>query len=153
MTSARPTQGTEAAPVRPSLLAAPVSGYAAAEISRILGEVLEDVIERRQRAGFSPALITDLRTQAATIRIAAQQWREWCSSADGRTEMVATETAPRSSKEITPEEAADLLKVSSSRVRQLLRAGVLEGRKTGRQWLTTRGEIEAYRYGRRAGPD
>ncbi|MFB4300639.1 helix-turn-helix domain-containing protein [Actinomadura sp. NTSP31] len=153
MTSPATGRDTAAAPARPSLLAAPVSGYPAAEIAQILGEVLEEVIVRRQRAGFNPALIADLRTQVATIRLAAQQWREWRVSAGGSTEVVAAGTAPRSPQEITPEQAGALLGVSPSRVRQLLRAGAIEGRKTGRQWLTTRGEVETYRCGRMAGSD
>ena len=46
--------------------------------------------------------------------------------------------------ELSPVEASVLLGVSSSRVRQLLRSGVLYGRRVGRSWLVERSAVESY---------
>lgn len=137
---------------RPRLVA-PVSGYSAWEIARILNEALPAVIQKRQQQGFDPSLIAGLRAQWEGIRDAGEEWREWRTSADQSFQTEPTEIAPRSSEEITPDEVAPLLRVTPERVRQLLRAGSLAGRKAGWQWFVSRAEVEAYRVGRRAGPD
>jgi excisionase family DNA binding protein len=46
--------------------------------------------------------------------------------------------------EISPRKASELLRVTDSRVRQLLRSGELPGRKVGPRWLVKRSAVLAY---------
>lgn len=46
---------------------------------------------------------------------------------------------------ITAKEAAEQIGVSEQRVRTLLRSGALEGRQIGKQWLTTKLAVDAYK--------
>lgn len=46
---------------------------------------------------------------------------------------------------ISSSEAAKVIGCVDSRVRQLLRAGTLAGRRVGRDWLVDRASAEAYR--------
>jgi excisionase family DNA binding protein len=45
---------------------------------------------------------------------------------------------------LTPEEAADLLRVTVDTVRKLLREGKLPGAKVGREWRLLRRDLEAH---------
>lgn len=45
---------------------------------------------------------------------------------------------------LTPEEVAEILKVTPATVRKLLRDGELPGRKIGKSWRVTRQALEAY---------
>lgn len=45
---------------------------------------------------------------------------------------------------LTAKQAADMIGVSEQRVRTLLRAGAIEGRQFGKQWLTTESAIRTY---------
>jgi excisionase family DNA binding protein len=47
--------------------------------------------------------------------------------------------------EIDTEKAAELLNLTTSRVRQLLRSGDLPGRVVGRRWVVKRSAVIAYR--------
>lgn len=44
---------------------------------------------------------------------------------------------------LTTPQAADRLGLTASRVRQLLRAGILTGRRVGRDWLIDRTAVDA----------
>lgn len=46
--------------------------------------------------------------------------------------------------------AAELLRLTDSRVRQLLRDGSLPGRKVGRRWVVKKSDVLAYRAPRKA---
>jgi excisionase family DNA binding protein len=46
---------------------------------------------------------------------------------------------------ISTAEAARIIDCNDSRVRQLLRAGKLEGERVGRDWLVKKSSAEAYR--------
>lgn len=48
------------------------------------------------------------------------------------------------SEEISLTEAADLLKVSRTRIWQIIQEGRLSARKIGKQWVITRESVEAY---------
>jgi excisionase family DNA binding protein len=66
---------------------------------------------------------------------------------------LSTEMAPASTvdmKEIDTAKVAELLNLTTSRTRQLLRSGVLPGRKVGRRWLIRRSAVLAYRAPRKA---
>jgi excisionase family DNA binding protein len=45
---------------------------------------------------------------------------------------------------ITTSEAAEIIGCVDSRVRQLLRAGTLDGKRLGRDWLVSRNSAEGY---------
>lgn len=47
-------------------------------------------------------------------------------------------------KLMTSEEVAAVLGVNDSRVRQLARAGLLNGRRVGRDWIFTPADVEEY---------
>jgi excisionase family DNA binding protein len=79
---------------------------------------------------------------------AGELWVEWhrAISADESMEAVVTEIGSSSLQrgEITPEEASVVVGRSPSRIRQLLRSGVLPGRRFGRHWLLPRSAVESY---------
>jgi excisionase family DNA binding protein len=52
---------------------------------------------------------------------------------------------------LTPQQAGEILNVTAEAVRALLRRGVLDGQKLGRDWFITRSDLEAYQ-GRRRSP-
>jgi excisionase family DNA binding protein len=78
------------------------------------------------------------------LRRAGDEWRAGRISVDVRP---VTEMAARLSQEISSKEAAELLKRTDSRVRQLLRTGELQGRRDGRRWVIQGSTVEAYRNG------
>lgn len=45
---------------------------------------------------------------------------------------------------LTVAQAAPLLGLSDSRIQRLLRAGQLRGRKLGRDWIVSRGDVEEF---------
>lgn len=123
------------------MLGARVRGCAAAVLVRVLDERLAHV-ETLAAAGVVTAQdLTDTREAFAEIREAGQAWVEWRAAANGSAEALPAETAPRSMHEICSDEAAEMLGVSSRRVRQLLAAGLLEGRLAGRTWLVSRPSV------------
>lgn len=123
-------------PPRP-VLAAPVSGFAAFVFSRVLEEALPRRMVALQdavaRGGLHPDALAELRVQWAAIREAGTAWSQWKSSADGSAEDLVTEM-PSDSSEIDTKQAADLMGVTPSRVRQLVRNGALPGRKVSATW-------------------
>jgi excisionase family DNA binding protein len=89
-----------------------------------------------------PEYVRQLRAAYLELVEAGEQWQERQVSVDGSAEMVVTEIGSSSlqREELTSEEAAELLGVTASRVRQLLRSGVLPGGRIGRHWLLPRSE-------------
>lgn len=121
-------------------LGANVSGYSAALIVHQLGESLERSIRAHHGAGRLE-LARDLAVTLADLREAAAQYR--AATGNGSTEAghagpsaVSEPLGPPSGfhSEVDSHEAAAALGLTSSRVRQLLRAGELSGRqdRTGR---------------------
>jgi excisionase family DNA binding protein len=132
---------------RPPLLSACVGVFAAWQMGLLLREPLGRRIGELERSGrVHPAYVRQLRAAYGEIVAAGELWLERRVSVDGNAEAVVTEIGAASSQhvEITPEEASVLLDVSPSRVRQLLRSGVLHGRRVGRCWLAQRAAVVAY---------
>lgn len=75
----------------------------------------------------------------------AAEYREWRASELGSSEGVDSAPAAPLSHEISVREAADMLRVSDRRVRQLCDEGAIEARKPGWSWLVDRGSVELYR--------
>jgi excisionase family DNA binding protein len=109
---------------------------------------LEGQLSPRRRAAVAEAL-----RQFPLIA----QWQEesdaelTCrTSVDGSAEELLTEAAAGLVQEIDPEEAAVLLNVSTSRVRQLCRSGELVARRVGRSWRIDRVSVELRAMGQAA---
>lgn len=133
---------------RPPVLAAAVAGFPAYVISVLLEEALPQKLVALQRASEQGRLHADhlanLGASWAAIREAGTQWSQWRASVDGSTEELLTEM-PADSAEIDTHRAADLLAVTPSRVRQLVRNGHLSARMVGRTWLVDRASVELRR--------
>jgi excisionase family DNA binding protein len=78
----------------------------------------------------------------AELQRVGEEWR------DGNRSGCVTEMRRDSSQlEISTQEAASMLDRTDSRVRQLLRDGILPGRCVGRRWLVRRCDVVAFRDG------
>jgi excisionase family DNA binding protein len=128
------------------LLSACVGGFAAWQMGLLLREPLGRISELERSGRVHPEYVRQLRAAYGEIVAAGELWQERRVSVDGSAEMVVTEIGSDSWRvdELSPEGAAELLGVSASRVRQLLRAGVLSGRRVGRSWLVRRDDVAAY---------
>jgi excisionase family DNA binding protein len=106
-----------------------------------------------ERGRLDPAYLGELQSSLAALREAAEQWLAWekqvRASATGSASAGHAEARPSSSEEgsteINTEAAANLLGVSASRVRQMMRGGEIQGRKMGRVWLVSLASVQAYR--------
>jgi excisionase family DNA binding protein len=130
------------------ILSAPVGGFSAFVLARVLEDALPARIVSLQRQAetgrIHPDLLAELTHTWAAIGEAARQWAERRASADASTEAAFTETPARWA-EIDTDRAAGLLGVTPSRVRQLVRSGELNARKVGRSWLVDRTSIDLKR--------
>jgi excisionase family DNA binding protein len=143
-------------PVPPPRLAAPVKGFAAWALVLLADRHGPDQMAmlRRlaERGRLDPAYLDELQSSLAALREAAEQWLAWekqvRASVSGRASAGRTEARSSSKAESTDldtEAAANLLGVSTSRVRQMIRAGEIQGRKVGRVWLVSWASVQAYR--------
>ncbi|GAA1550395.1 hypothetical protein GCM10009827_083830 [Dactylosporangium maewongense] len=130
-------------------LGAHVSGFSAFIIAYVLDAHLPaelvKVSRMAERGHVDPARLVEVRDTWAQIKAARSGWVEWRASVDGRTEALPAEMPAVSTQEIDTATAADLLRVTSSRVRQMVRSGDLLARKQGGVWLLDRSEIEMRR--------
>jgi excisionase family DNA binding protein len=91
------------------------------------------------------AAVEEFLRQLQLVTRWQQEWNAELTtgaSVGGSTEVPVAEAAGVSPQEIDPEEAAVLLDITSSRVRQLCRAGELQARQVGRNWLVDRASVE-----------
>lgn len=136
------------APLRP-LLAASVRGLAAAWLwRRVQAEATGAPAAVARVAGDRAG--RELELALAELREAAVQWEERVTEGPvaviGSSETVLGETRAQSAvMEIGTSEAAAVLGVTTRRVGQLAQAGVLVGRKVGRQWMLSRASVLDYR--------
>lgn len=126
--------------------AAAVSGFAAWYLANVLTGQLAQALERHT-GQIDPGRLAEVRETWALIKrmgddYAAEQQR---ITADGSAAMRSVEAAPRSAHEITTDQAAGMLGLTPRRVRQLLAAGLLDGRLAGRTWLVRRQSVLLYR--------
>lgn len=131
------------APPTTGRLVAPLSGWAALVIARVLDREMPSrllaVQAEVERGRIDPARLGELRETWAAIREAAAAW------AASRDTSPASPASPdraevvRESREIDTGTAADILIVSTRRVRQLVATGELPGRQVTRRghlvWL------------------
>lgn len=136
MTSSRPPLG------------ASVRGFAAWQFALLLREPLcQRIAELERSPHVHPGYLAELRATYAEVRHAGELWQEWAAiCADENAKAVGTQIGSGSVKkqELTPEEAAPMIKKTSARVRQLLLCGALTGRKVGGRWLIDRDSVVSY---------
>lgn len=128
-------------------LAAPVDGFAAFVFAMVLDEHMPARLMRLavlvERGRLHPSRIGEVREMWASVRAAAEDWKRYqVASAGGSPEALQTEMPADSAQEIDTATAAGLLRVTESRVRQLVRDGRVAARKVGGVWLVSRSEIE-----------
>jgi excisionase family DNA binding protein len=130
-------------PPRRPLLVAPVGGVSA----WLLAPIFEARLRELASGQMHPASLAECRETLLALRAASadwQRWRRWLdseASADERTEGPGTEVAAESVPWIDTDEAAGLLGVSPSRVRQLARDGALRARRVGGRWQVDAGAV------------
>lgn len=131
---------------RPRLVA-PVAGAAAAALVVVLDARLAVLATLAARGRISSGDLAEAREVFAAIREAASEWVARASPE--RSNETVLSAAPADCSEIDSAEAAGLLNVSPRRVQQLLAAGELEGRRSGRVWLVSRASVLLWRDTRR----
>jgi hypothetical protein len=124
-------------------LVAPISGLAAQAFRLLLEPTLAAALERWQRGGLSPAGAAEIRAAFAVLVVAADEHLGRRACADASAQVVVAQV-PAGSAEISTAAAADMLGVSPQRVRQLLAAGVLDGRRVGSVWMIARESVAGY---------
>lgn len=134
--------------VRP-LLGAHVSGMAAVVFARILDEHLPGrLIHLRllvERGHLSSDALAETMHAYRAIRAAAAAWADAPAVAAVTAPPVTAADRDSEQEEITTETAADLLGVSTNRIRQLARSGVINGRHVGRTWLVDLNDVKERR--------
>ena len=130
------------------LLAAPVSGFAAFMLGKVLDATmparLVSLQDQAAAGRIDPERIAEVTAAWSAIREAGALWAQWRAAADDSTAYTVAAIPPRS-QEIDTDSAAGLLGVTPNRVRQLVRAGELPGRKVARSWLLDRTAVELRR--------
>lgn len=139
---------------RPTL-GAHVSGVTAQWIiARLPKSAMEDTCRHFHERG-RPDLARSIHEGWRDIEAAAQEHTRAVRAAEasvgGRTEVLETEM-PRVLKQeqITPEAAATILGITSSRTRQFLRSGRLRGSNTGGRWFIEPEALNEFRLERSA---
>jgi len=132
-------------------LTAPVNGFAAWALSRLLDQHgANQLVALRQQVDLGrldPAYLSELRSCWEAIREAAYQWLAWerwrRASLGAKTSAEGTRASPHPAETGTAT-AAEMLGVSTSRIRQMARSGEITGRKVGRVWLVSTASVKAY---------
>lgn len=122
------------------LLSAPVSGFSAHVIDRLLAGPAAVALLRQ----LAPGQLRQLEETKAAVRLAAAEWEAWTvsASADGNAETASAVMGAGLAHDIDIVQAAVVLGVTPRRVRQLAEAHHL-GRKAGRVWLLDRTAVLA----------
>jgi excisionase family DNA binding protein len=122
----------------------------------VFSQMLERPLRRRISAstGIDPRNAAELRAAFEELDRVGREWinqTQRLISVVPRLPRFSTEMASDSSAEmINTKIAGEMLRLSDSRIRQLLRSGELPGRKVGRRWLVRRTAVLAYRAPRKA---
>lgn len=130
------------------MLAAPVSGLSAKAFIAFLPR---SVVEART-AALPPADRAEILATYDTMAAAAVLWdkdrRETAGHAETLREAPAA-SEPAAGRGLSVSEAADVIGCTTGRVRQLLRAGTLQGSKAFRDcWMVDAESVEAFRFAR-----
>lgn len=111
--------------------AAILTGWPAWVYARLL--TADELTQRLERSGIRGDQAAPVLAAHAAIRRAGDTWHQRVS-ANGSTETVVAETVSPSLDELTTDEAADMLKLTPRRVRQLIDADELPARRVGNCW-------------------
>jgi excisionase family DNA binding protein len=115
----------------------------------VFASMLRVPLRRRtsSASGIHPDNAAELRAAYEELDRVGREWMSWQRpiSVAALAAVPATEMARDSVGDmITTEIASQMLRLSDSRIRQLLRSGELPGRKVGRRWLVKRSAVAAY---------
>jgi excisionase family DNA binding protein len=122
----------------------------------VFASMLKMPLRRRISAatGIDPRNAAELRAAFEELDRVGREWinqTQRLISVVPRLPRFSTEMASDSSADmINTKIAGEMLRLSDSRIRQLLRSGELPGRKVGRRWLVRRTAVLAYRAPRKA---
>jgi excisionase family DNA binding protein len=137
--------------VQPVLDLQPSGAVVSPMAAAVFAQMLERPLRRRICAstGIDPHNAAELREMYAELARVGQGWMASRprKSAGCVTEINAGSVADM---EINTEKAAELLRLTDSRVRQLLRDETLPGRKVGRRWVVQKSDVLAFRVPRKA---
>lgn len=125
--------------VEPPLLGAHVSGWPAFALDAVLERHLAPYLSQME-----PTRRRELEVTRAAVHAAALLfWEQGASASASAQAAVAQVESPLRGEEITTAEAAELLRVSHQRVRQLATCWAEQGlaRKVGRAWVVDRGAV------------
>jgi excisionase family DNA binding protein len=135
----------------PGLSGAVISPLACAVFAAMLDKPLRRRISLA--SGIHPGNAAELREMYAELERVGRGWmrsRRISVAAVPAASVTEMGSGSVADMEIDTVKAAELLRFTTSRVRQLLRAGVLPGRKVGRRWVVKKSDILAYRAPRKA---
>lgn len=93
-------------------------------------------------ASLSPEERAVIHEYLPYLELTATEYRTWRASEVGTSELRDSAPAAPLPHEISVREAAGMLDVSERRVRQMLGADELEGRKDGWAWLVDRASVD-----------
>lgn len=132
------------------VLGAHLAGFAAFYFAPVLAAAVPRLEDLGREGRVDPVLLGQARGFAAAAQVAADQWATWRASVDGNTEVSGGEAVGGSGRDLdmSTARAADTLGVSPRRVRQLLDAGVLTGRRAGRVWLVDVDSVRSLKHHR-----
>jgi excisionase family DNA binding protein len=128
----------------------PLGGLVSPLAAAVFASMLREPLRRRTcvSTGIAPRNAAELRAAFDALDRVGEEWMRSRRSISvvPRLPRLSTEIAPGSTAdmEIDTEKAAELLRLTDSRVRQLLRSGELLGRKAGRRWVVKRSAVAAY---------
>lgn len=122
-----------------------VNGAAAVALASTLAQPEAIVARARAVGDITAEDEAAAREQFDAIRQASRAYLRWRASVGASTEVPTAEMAPPSDEEISATTAAEVLNLTPSRVRQLLRSEVLPGRKVAGTWLVYRSTLATHR--------
>src|SRR5215217_1247228 len=111
----------------------------------VFAEMLRVPLQRRisRASGIHPDNAAELWAAFHELDHAG---KAWMALRPRKSAGSVTEMHPASSldMEISPKKAGELLRLTDSRIRQLLRSNELPGRRVGRRWVVKRSAVAAY---------
>jgi excisionase family DNA binding protein len=122
----------------------------------VFASMLREPLKRRISAasGIHPDNAAELRAGFDALDRVGQGWmrsqRSISVASQASRPVTEIDRGSVVDMEIDTKKASELLRQTTSRTRQLLRSGELQGRKVGRRWLVKRSAVIAYRVLRKA---
>jgi excisionase family DNA binding protein len=120
-----------------------LSGMACAVFAAMLKRPLRRRIS--SASGIHPDNAAELLAAFAELNRIGGEWMASRPISVASRPLTEINTGSVADMEIDTEKAAELLNLTTSRIRQLLRSGELQGRKVGRRWVIKRSDVLGYR--------